>query len=88
MFSIAGHTVTTQFNISVVDYNSLFMYATPYPIIYNESNTIKVNQLYKIANTGMHQQVIFYMFMILTDKSTVELVFLHFMNLKICQCRS
>ena len=71
--SVTGHTVTTQFNISVVDYSSLFMYATPYPI-YNGSDTITVNQLHQIANTGIYQQALLQMIMILTDNSTTELI--------------
>ena len=72
---VTGHTVTTQFNISVVDYSSLFMYATPYPV-YNGSNAIRINQLHQIANTGIYQQALLHMVMILTDNSTTaELVF-------------
>ena len=72
LVSVTGHTVTAQFNISVVDYSSLFMYATPYPA-YNGSNTIRVNQLHQIANTGIYQQALLQMLMILTDNSTVQL---------------
>ena len=70
--SVTGHTVTTQFNISVVDYSYLFMYATPYPP-YNGSDTIRVNQLHQIANTGIYQQALLQMLMILTDNSTTEI---------------
>ena len=71
--SVSGHTVTTQFNISIVDYSSLYMYATPYPI-YNGSDTIRVSQLYQIANTGIYQQASLQMLMILTDNSTITLI--------------
>ena len=73
MVNVLGHTITTQFNITVVNYRSLLMYATPYPA-YSGSETIRVSQLYQIANTGMYQQALLHMFMTLTDDSTVELV--------------
>ena len=73
MVTVAGHTITTQFNITVVHYRSLLMYATPYPV-YNGSDSIRVSQLHQIANTGMFQRALLHMFMTLTDNSTVELV--------------
>jgi len=73
MVSVTGYTVTTQFNVSVVVYSSLFIYATPYPV-YNGSDTIRIDQLYQIANTGMYQQALLHMLMILTDNSTTELL--------------
>ena len=79
--SVTGHTVTTQFNISVVDYSYLFMYGTPYPP-YNGSDTIRVNQLHQIANTGIYQQALLQMLMILTDNSTTEITVLSFYESK------
>ena len=69
--TVSGHSVTTQFNITVVEFNSLLIYATPYPI-YDGSDVNMINQLHQIANTGMYQQAMLHMLMILSDNSSVE----------------
>jgi len=69
--TVTGHSVTTLFNIIVVEFNSLSIHATPYPV-YDGSNTNMISHLYQIANTGMYQQAMLHMLMILSDNSSTE----------------